>query len=68
MRKFSCAVGLVSISSALLPSPSYSAGMSRELAGKRCRQELKPGLGDRGGSRGAVLIQGCIRDKMRGGK
>ena len=68
MRVFSITIGLALLLSVWIPSLSYAAGMTREQAGKECRRELRPGLGDRGGSRMAGIIQSCIRDKMSKGK
>ena len=68
MRVFSITIGLALLLSVWIPSLSYAAGMTREQAGKECRRELRPGLGDKGGSRMAGIIQSCIRDKMSKGK
>ena len=66
MRVFSITIGLALLLSVWIPSLSYAAGMTREQAGKLCRQELRPGLGDKGGSRMAGIIQSCIQEKMQG--
>jgi hypothetical protein len=66
MRVFSITIGLALLLSVWIPSLSYAAGMTREQAGKECRRELRPGLGDKGGSRMAGIIQSCIQEKMQG--
>jgi hypothetical protein len=64
MRLLNSMVGVALLAALLIPTSSSSA-TTREQAGKLCRQELHPGRGDAGGSRAAVLIKGCIQDKMK---